>query len=124
MKLIEVEVGGDKRDGRGRQLRPAHEWARLVEIYEGSGLTQKVFAKREGLRYATFVAWLGRVRQRRRETGKSGVRFTTMQLPAPPLVSSPAGKSNATLEVVLPGGVVVRGCAVNEVAGLVRALSS
>jgi hypothetical protein len=120
MKTIEEEWGEQKRGGQGRQLRAAHEWSRLVEHYERSGLTQKAFARREGLRYATFVAWLGRVRQRRADAGKSGVRFATMQLPATATVSSSGVTADATLEVVLPGGLIVRGRAVNELAGLVR----
>ncbi|MCC5023963.1 MAG: hypothetical protein J6386_14775 [Candidatus Synoicihabitans palmerolidicus] len=60
MEAIEVEVQNNKRDGRGRQLRSAEEWAQLAAIYRERGLTQKAFAQREGLKYATFVAWLGR----------------------------------------------------------------
>ncbi|MCC5025364.1 MAG: hypothetical protein J6386_22450 [Candidatus Synoicihabitans palmerolidicus] len=46
MEAIEVEVQNNKRDGRGRQLRSAEEWAQLAAIYRESGLTQKAFAKR------------------------------------------------------------------------------
>ncbi|MDQ8194152.1 hypothetical protein QEH59_06935 [Coraliomargarita sp. SDUM461004] len=31
-----------------------------MERYDASGLTQEAFSRREGIRYGTLVAWLGR----------------------------------------------------------------
>lgn len=49
MQSIEVELEGQKQDERGRQIRSPEEWAKLIELYHQSGLTQKAFAKHEGL---------------------------------------------------------------------------
>ncbi|MCC5025692.1 MAG: hypothetical protein J6386_24225 [Candidatus Synoicihabitans palmerolidicus] len=46
--------------GADASCAAAEEWAQLAAIYRESGLTQKAFAKREGLKYVTFVVWLGR----------------------------------------------------------------
>ncbi|MCC5022748.1 MAG: hypothetical protein J6386_08105 [Candidatus Synoicihabitans palmerolidicus] len=123
METIEMEVGAEKREGRGRQLRATDEWRGLVERYERSGLTQRAFAQSEGLKYTTFVAWLGRVRRRRTFSGEPGVRFATVRLPAP-VSSSGETSAGTTLEVVLRDGLIVRGRDAREVAGLVRALTS
>ena len=46
---------GEKRDERGRRMVPAKERALLIEAYGKSGLTQRAFAKREGIKYFTFI---------------------------------------------------------------------
>ena len=55
---------GEKRDERGRRMVPAKERALLIEAYGKSGLTQRAFAEREGIKYFTFIDWLQRARQR------------------------------------------------------------
>ena len=55
---------GEKRDERGRRMVPAKERALLIEAYGKSGLTQRAFAKREGIKYFTFIDWLQQARQR------------------------------------------------------------
>ncbi len=64
METIETEVldGGVKQDASGRRILPGHEWRRVLDEYDSSGLTQKAFARREGINLHTFVAWLGRRR--------------------------------------------------------------
>lgn len=120
MKSIAAELVdvGEKRDGRGRKIVSAQERQRLLAAYEASGLTQKVFCRREGVAYGTFVAWLGRHRRSRERPS----------LPA----SAPAsfqelclgGGARAALEVRLPDGVMIRGESARELAELVRALRS
>lgn len=99
----------------------AHERTEaLLREYEASGLTQAEFARRSGVKYATFATW---VRTRRLRGGGRGertvavkpVRFAQVQLPA-------AGLAPAELSVALPDGVVVRGADAGAVAALVRAL--
>jgi hypothetical protein len=109
-----VETGA-KRDGRGRRIATASERAALIFAYRRSGLTQRVFAQREGIKFSTFTAWL----QGRRLAGGPGpkVRFAEV---TPPL--APAGAS--WLSVQLPDGLVVRGANVGAVLELVRALRS
>lgn len=101
-----------KRDTRGRKIATPDRRAEWLAAFETSGLTQRAFARREGINFHTFVAW----RQRRRTTGAAppAVRFHEVRL-AP-------GASHAALEVVLPGGMIVRGSCAAAVAELVRAL--
>jgi transcriptional regulator with XRE-family HTH domain len=86
----------------------------LIAQYRDSGLTQRAFAQREGIKFSTFTSWV----QGRRVAGKPGrkVHFTEV-----PMLTAPA---IAGLEVQLPDGMVVRGSNSGEVAALVRALRS
>jgi len=109
-----VETGA-KRDGRGRRIATPAERVALIAQYRDSGLTQRVFAEREGIKFSTFTAWL----QGRRLAGRTGrkVHFTEV-----PMVTQPAVMGGLTVQ--LPDGVVVRGSDVSEVAALVQALRS
>lgn len=111
----ELVESGEKRDGRGRKIVPVDRQRELIAAYEQSGLTQKVFAQQEGLRYPTFVAWLGR---HRRGVAASGAPRTFQEF------CLGAGGSAASLEVRLPNGTTVRGRSAPEIAELVRALSA
>jgi hypothetical protein len=51
-----------KEDGGGRRLADAHERNRLWAAFDASGLTQRVFARQEGINSFTSAGWL---RQRR-----------------------------------------------------------
>lgn len=121
MESIEVEVQENKRDERGRQLRSAEQWAVLAEQYRQSGLTQKAFARREGIKYATFVAWLGRLRRQDRVAAgalpakTTSPRFATFQLGSTAATETP-------LEVVLPDSTRLRGQQPELLAALVKAL--
>jgi len=110
-----VETGA-KRDGRGRRIVTAMERAALLFAYQRSGLTQRAFAQREGVKYSTLTAWL----QGRRHAGRPGPRrkihFTEVPMTRAPAVIG--------LAVQLPDGVVIRGGSVSEIAELVRALRS
>ncbi len=102
-------------DEQGRRLAQAGEKAALMAAYETSGLTQRAFARREGINPFTFATWL---RKRRLEAaGKEGTpdrpRFVEVG------ITRPMGYS---LEVVLPGGVIVRGSDGRQVVSLVRGL--
>ncbi len=115
MESIKTEVVEDKqkRDKRGRRIVAAERWAEVLAEYDASGLTQSAFARRAGLNFHTFVAQLGR--RRRGQVGSPAVHFREVCL-APPV------KTAALLEVLLPGGVIVRGSMAAMVAELVRAL--
>jgi transposase-like protein len=108
-----VETGA-KRDERGRKITTPVERVALIAQCRDSGLTQKAFARQEGIKFSTFTSWV----QGRRFAGKRGrkVRFAEVPMMAPPAM--------VDLAVQLPDGVVVRGCTVSEVAALVRALQS
>ncbi|MDO8540258.1 MAG: hypothetical protein Q7S40_07430 [Opitutaceae bacterium] len=114
VELIKTEVVDDKqkRDTRGRRIAAAERRAELLAAYDGSGLTQSAFARREGINFHTLVGWLGR---RRRENATTpAVRFREVCL-------TPSAKIEPTLEVTLPGGLTVRGTSAAAVAELVRA---
>ena len=57
---------GEKRDRRGRRIALARHRAAVVEEYERSGLTQRVFAEeREGIKCFTFTHWIRTERARK-----------------------------------------------------------
>lgn len=116
-ELVET---GEKRDRIGRKITPGQRRAELVAAWQGSGLTQAEFARREGIIYSSFAAWVQASRRagKRRRRGMPAVRFVEAKLP----VTGPA--SGTTLEVRLPDGTVVRGTNGNELAALVRALKA
>lgn len=105
------------RDGRGNRLYTDERRAELIAAYQASGLTQVAFARREGIKYSTFTAWL---QSRRRAAQPSS------EAPPPPLrfleASTPSDWSG--LEVTLPDGTRVRGASAREVAEVARALRS
>jgi len=111
----ELVDSGVKRDGRGRMIVPLERRRELIAEYERSGLTQKVFAQREGVSYGTFVAWIGRHRRRGPPGGVAAPVFQELNLASP---------SALGLEVQLPNGMAVRGRSVRELAELVRALTA
>lgn len=114
-ELVET---GEKRDRIGRKITPGPRRAELVAAWQGSGLTQAEFARREGIIYSSFAAWVQVARRagRKRRRGRPAVRFVEAKLP----VAGPAG--GAMLEVRLSDGTVLRGPHANELAALVRAL--
>ena len=114
MGPITAEVVEEKqrRDLRGRKIVDAQRRAELLAAYDASGLTQRRFARQEGINVHTFIGWL---QAQRRSGGVSGrPRFQEIQL---------AGAAKrALLEVALPGGLIVRGDDAASVVELVRAL--
>lgn len=111
--LAELIDTGEKRDGRGRRLITAPQREELLRAYAASGLTQRAFARQEGVNYHTLVEWLQR--QREKGGGKSVPHFRELSLGA--VIARPA-----LLEVTLAGGLIVRGENAAAVAELVRAL--
>jgi transposase-like protein len=109
MAIIATELIETKRDERGRRITPAAERETLVRAYEESGLTQKAFARQEGVKYTTFVSWVQGCR-RRRPGPKVG--FAELTLP----------RAVAPLEVQLADGTIIRGSNLEEVARLLQLL--
>ena len=112
---VELVETGLKRDSRGRRIESEAERERLLESYDVSGLTQKAFAKREGLAYSTLVYWLKLRRQKSQTTTRPdvGSLFEEVMMP----LSSPS-----FLEVCLPDGLVLRGGDAESLAALAKAL--
>jgi len=121
MESIEAEVcvESGKSDRQGRRIRGAVEWCSILERYDQSGLTQAAFCAREGLRFGTLVAWLGRRR-------KNGGNLSEPELPEPKFhelsLNSPPDSPSANLEVTLTDGTVLRGTQASELADLIRLL--
>ena len=111
---------GERRGARGRRVMPAERREQLVAEYRTSGLTMAAFARREGIKYATFAGWVAKAG--RGVTAKPPIRFAEMRLPLGPTTTS--AQNDFALEVRLPDGVMVRGRVVAEVVALVRALRS
>jgi transposase-like protein len=107
MATIATELIEVKRDERGRRMTRATERETLVRVYEESGLTQKAFAKQEGVKYTTFVSWVQECRRRR-----PGPKVGLAELTLPRTV--------APLEVQLADGTTIRGSNVEEVARLLQ----
>jgi len=95
--ITELVDTGEKRDARGRRVRPAERRSELVEAYRESGLTIAEMARREGVRYSTFAGWVQRSR-RSRGGRRAPVRFAEVSVPV----------AAAGLEVRLPDGLVLR----------------
>ena len=107
MATIATELIEVKQDEQGRRMTRAAEREKLVRAYEESELTQKAFAKQEGVKYTTFVSW---VQESRRRSAGPKVRFAELTLP----------RSAAPLEVHLADGTIIRGSNVDEVARLLQ----
>lgn len=107
MATIATELIESKRDEQGRRITPRSEREAVVGAYERSGLTQKAFAERERINYATFVSW---VQDCRRRAASAKVGFAELAMP----------RSGLPLEVQLPDGTTIRGGNAEEVAGLLR----
>jgi transposase-like protein len=129
--LIELMADEHKRDTRGRHIATPERRAEIVAGYRASGLTQKAYARREGVNYHTLVSWLGQSRHHSARPHRPAAesepspapRFAQLTWP-PALPSPPASPAMARLEVVLPDGVTLRGDDPAALVILLRALTS
>ena len=114
MQTAEIEIldRGEKRDVRGRVIQRRQERERLLAAYDQSGLTQRSFAEREGIKFSTLTWWLKQRRERER-TDKP-VRFEQYQ------IGESAGV--AAVEIELPDGTRVRGGDVAAVVEVIKVL--
>ena len=111
MKALTTELvdRGEKRDTRGRRIATAQERAVLIAAYESSGLTQRAFAEREGVKFCTFTTWLVRHRRAQEKT-----TFREVEVGG--------ARPVAVIEIVLPDGLVVRGSELEQVVAVVGRL--
>ncbi|MBA5872686.1 MAG: hypothetical protein GDA68_22250 [Nitrospira sp. CR2.1] len=105
-----------KEDGGGRRLADGRERKRLLAAFDASGLTQRVFARQEGINYFTFAGWL---RQRRLKSGQLGV---TLRAKTPAFVEVNLPKTAYAVEVVMPGGLIVRAGRTEDAVACVKGL--
>ena len=116
-ELVET---GEQRDRIGRKITPAARRAELVAAWRESGLTQAAFARREGVTYSSFAAWVQAARRRGAGAPRpktAALQFAEVRLPRPAPAALP-------LEVRLPDGTMLRGTHAAELAALARALRS
>jgi DNA-binding transcriptional regulator YiaG len=115
MEAITAEVitGEKKRDERGHRLYDEEGKRRIMEGYDKSGLTQRAYAKQEGIKYSTLVSWLQGRRRARGQT-KSLMKFEELGMPMTGMGGS--------LEVVLADGTLVRGTSARALAELINLL--
>lgn len=102
----EVVAAREKRDTKGRRIAARERREELLAEFDASGLTQRAFARREGINANTFAKWVW-LRGRSRRAGR--VQFAELSLPAKPAWS---------FEVALPNGCVVRAASAGGVAEL------
>ena len=107
---------GEKRDARGRRMTPAGRRAQLVHAYSSSGVSMAAFARREGIKYATFAHWV--LKAQKRTMAKTPIKFAQVQMPNVPV------EGGDLVEVRLPDGTILRGARVADIVTLVRALRS
>jgi hypothetical protein len=114
----EVVDDGTRRGRDGRRYRTAHEREAILERLEASGLAQRAFAEREGIKYSTLLSWLHARRARSAGQGARAhadggegmsVRFREVALTG----------LGSVLEVVLADGTRVRGGTPAQVAEVV-----
>ncbi|SRR6266568_875500 len=121
MGAINTEVvdTGEKRDVRGRRVKPRAQRLELIEAYRASGLTMAEFARRETLNYSTLAGWVSKAGKAPDTAGP--IKFAEVQLPA---LRTATVKGTNELEVRLPDGTVLRGGRVTDLVSLARALRS
>ncbi len=124
--IVAEVIDTGNRDASGRRRVSAVQRWDYVQAYRGSGMSQRAFARREGLRYSTFCHWVqkaerGELRVPCAAPARQGaIQFAQVQLPAAAAAEHRAGN----LAVELGDGVVVRGDDVQKLAALVKALRS
>ena len=104
-------------DTKGRVRTSKQQRRVILAEFERSGVSAAQFARRTGLKYSTFAAWVHRHRRRKRLEAKSPVRLLEAVVASAPVPS--------ILEVQLPGGARLEVRDASQVpllAALVRAL--
>jgi transposase-like protein len=102
-----------KRDKRGRILRSAEDRQKLIERYEGSGLSKVDFCRQHGLKVTTLYGWM---------SGSGKVRRLGMRTSVPVKfagVKVALGKT-APIEIELPSRICIRLQGAGVVGDLVK----
>jgi len=120
MQNAPIELIGDesKRDSRGSRIYGEERKRELIAEWRASGLTQRVFAQKVGVKYCTLTSWTCK----RRGVGKSASAGPVMAFQELSMVPAAKSTGAASLEIVLPDGIVVRGSHASELVTLVREL--
>ena len=111
----------EKRDRRGRRMKPRSGVQRWSASYKASGLAQAALTRHEGQRNSTFAYWVLQLTKEEAEGRKRPIEFAQLRLPVPsPL--APITAEPARLEVRLPDGILFRSDNANDLAVRVRGL--
>ena len=105
----------------------AKRWSEIVDRWRRSGMTGRLFAEQEGINVSTLFGWSHKLRP---STDTTTTTSTSMFLPVTLLEPSapapaPAPAPRGMLEVLLPGGEIVRvppEVSPQQLARVVRAL--
>jgi transposase-like protein len=102
-------MNGDDHDrGADRQDRRAF-WELAIDQQKSSGLSVRAFCRREGLNEASFYSWRRRLNEEESSArAESGVGFVEVMRSVPEPVWQTEVARRVALEVLLPGGLVVR----------------
>jgi len=90
-----------RKQSNGKIRRTESEWEAIIERFEKSGLSAAAFCRREKISKNTFSKWKARL-----EAG-SARRAGFVEL-GPEVISEAAVAAHGTLEIELPGGVMLR----------------
>ena len=80
-----------------RRFKPEPFWRDLIDRWKASGQSVAAFCAAHGVSQATFYAWRKRLAARARSTARTAPAFTAVRV-----------VPDATAEVILPTGLVVR----------------
>ena len=98
-------------------------WSEIVDRWRRSGMTGRLFAAQEGINVSTLFGWSHKLRP---STDTSVTTGPSMLLPVTLLEpSAPLPERRSMLEVLLPGGEIVRvppDVSPEQLARVVRAL--
>ena len=126
-----------KADVLGRvRVRPEHR-ERMLDAFEASAMSGQAFAMHHGLKVQTFASWMQKRRRKRGDYDDEGTR-QRLRMPAQSIARSQSAKQclslievcvkedarsghTPPLEVVLPGGAVVRISSESQI-GLLKTL--
>ncbi len=85
--------------------RTRQEWEQIVEEYEGSGDSLKVFAEAKGLNRRTLTWWRWRLRSEQSASERAAVLFSPVVVAG---WAEPAPAVASAVEATLPNGVTLR----------------
>jgi len=109
-----------------RSSRTERRWRRIVEEWWRSGLSGPRYAEREGVSVGTLYRWNRRLRQQDAASAEFTPPAVPRLLPVAIIDEVPAvaRESTSALEVVLPGGEVIRVAADADLSHLGRVVAA
>lgn len=115
-----------RQDVLGRVTIPKEKREELLDAFEASGMSGKAFAEQHGIHVQTFASWIQKRRrargdyeneetrrklrmgEKKRSSAKNPLPKAPLNLIEVEVSSIPDEEATQDLEVILPGGAVVR----------------